>query len=195
MRAMNRKNDNVINFGCRQRETREQVLERLFHEHGEALRSFVYARTGAEDDPDDIVQEVFVRLAKMASLGTKMSDTNARNRAYIFTMANNLIVDLARRKALQRSYDVESGEADRVEEVTPEAAASAERDLVMLKQVIQDMRPAWRQAFVLNRFKFMSYTQIAEHMGVTVKQVESYMAQALVRVRDAKRAMRGAKEK
>lgn len=194
MRVMSRKQDNVVDIGRRQQETREQVLERLFSEHGDALRSFVHGRTGSEDDPNDIVQEVFVRLARMKGLRAKLSDTGPRNRAYIFTIANNLIVDHERRKALQRNYDAQSGEAERVQEITPEAAASAERDLSILKQVIAQMRPAWRQAFVLNRFKYMSYTQIAAHMGVTVKQVENYMTQALVRVRDAQRAMRGAKE-
>lgn len=188
---MARKDDNVLDFHSRNRQIREKVLEQLFQAHGDALRSFVFGRTGAEDDPDDIVQEVFLRLARMEGLQAKMSESHARNRAYIFTMANNLIVDLERRKALQRSYNAQSGESERVQEITPEAAASAERDLSMLKQVIQEMKPAWRQAFVLNRFKYMSYTQIARHMGVTVKQVENYMTQALVRVRDAQQAIRG----
>ena len=191
---MSHKKHNVIDFGRRQRETREQVLERLFSEHGAALRSFVHGRTGVENDPDDVVQEVFVRLARMKGLRAKLDDTKSRNRAYMFTIANNLIVDYERRKALQRSYNVQSGEAGKVQEITPEAAASAERDLSTLKQVIAEMRPAWRHAFVLNRFKYMSYTQIATHMGVTIKQVENYMTQALVRVRDAQRAMRGTKE-
>ncbi|WIO74210.1 sigma-70 family RNA polymerase sigma factor [Porticoccaceae bacterium LTM1] len=191
MRAMSRKEDNVLDFHGRHHKAREKVLEQLFKAHGDALRSFLFGRTGAEDDPDDIVQEVFLRLVKMEGLQTKMADSHARNRAYIFTMANNLIVDIERRKALQRTYTNQLEDCDQVQEITPEAAASAERDLSMLKQVIQEMKPAWRQAFVLNRFKFMSYTQIAKHMGVTVKQVENYMTQALVRVRDAQHAMRG----
>ncbi|MCV6606510.1 MAG: RNA polymerase sigma factor, partial [Porticoccaceae bacterium] len=165
MKAMGHKKDNVVDFERRQQESREQLLERLFSEHGPALQSFLYARTGANDS-EDVVQEVFVRLARLKGLRTKLNQSPARNRAYLFTMANNLVVDQERRNRLQRNYSEQYDGADLACEATPESAVAVEQDLSLLKKVITQMRPAWRQAFVLSRFKHMSYTQIATHMGV-----------------------------
>lgn len=189
---MTSNNRNVVGMNGRQRETRKQVLERLFKEHEAAVCAFIRGRIGVAHEPEDIVQEVFLRLAGIDDLVDKMQQSRGSCRAYIFTMANNLVVDLERRNARLRNYETsqrESGEA-LVEHITPEVAIAAYRDLELVKRVIMDLRPSWRRAFVLSRFKFLSYPQIAERMGVTVKQVENFMTQALSRIRAAERAIK-----
>lgn len=164
------------------------MLEQLFNTHGAALRAFLRRRRIAEDEQDDVAQEVYARLAKMPDLPDKLlPDENAR-RAFLYTIANNLIVDMERRKAIRSGYieqqrqtaqgGPETGEAG------PESLLSASEDIERVKRVIQQLRPNWRRAFILSRFKYWSYRQIADDMGVSVKQVEKYMKNALLRIRD-----------
>lgn len=187
---MTKKNNNVINFNTHWRETSDQVLERLFNDHGAALRNFIRRRLGRADEVEDVVQEVFARLARVGELQHKV---RGDGRNYLFTIANNLIVDQERRNALQRSFndDQHHRAEGMVQEITPEKIVDAERELVTIKQVIMELKPSWRQAFILNRFHYMTYRQVAEQMGVTVKQVENFIAQALSRLRDVECAMQG----
>ena len=186
---MTKNSHNIIDFSGRRRESNDQVLERLFSEHGTALRNFVRRRLGGIEGVEDVIQDVFTRLARMGQLQDKVYG-DGRN--YLFTIANNLIVDQERRQVLQRSFhdDQQHRAEGLVQEVTPEKIVGAERELAVIKQVIMALRPNWRRAFILNRFHYMTYRQVAEQMGVTVKQVESYIAQALARLRDAEGDMR-----
>ena len=80
-------------------------------------------------------------------------------------------------------------EVEPVDERTPEQIVAAQMELEVMKSVIMEMRPTWRQAFVLHRFRNLRYEDIALEMGMTVKQVENAIAQAMKRIRKAKRRM------
>lgn len=190
---MARKKNNVIELASRaNREERRQLVERLFDEHVAALRLFFRGRLVPDDEIEDLVQEMFSRLMGLDGLELKMTASTGSNRAFLLTMANNLVVDMQRRLMVRKDYDIQQQdiEGGRVNEQTPEIIVSARRDLEAMKAVIMRMRPAWRKAFILNRFRNMSYRDIAEHMDVTVKQVESYIVQAMARIRQAQRQLK-----
>lgn len=184
--------NNVIDLTRRKHSNRQQLIERLFNEHGDALCLFFRGRLVPADEIEDMVQELFSRLIGVSGLESKMSASTGSNRAFLLTMANNMLVDIQRRQAVRRDYHMQQQnvEANKVNEITPEVIVAAHRDLDAVKSVIMGLRPTWRKAFVLNRFKMMSYREIAEHMDVTVKQVESYIAQAMSRLRKAERLLK-----
>ena len=103
-----RKKSNVIGFPCRQREAGKALLEQLFKEHGLALRSFLLARISMPvDELEDVVQEVYLKLAQQDDLNSKIADESGSTRAYLFTAANNLVIDMQRRQTLHRYYIAE----------------------------------------------------------------------------------------
>ncbi|WIO74355.1 sigma-70 family RNA polymerase sigma factor [Porticoccaceae bacterium LTM1] len=169
----------------------KRQLERLFGEHSQALLCFIRQRAElCGFDPEDLVQEVFTRLASSQELMDKIKDGLVNTRPYLFQMANNLLVDMVRRSHSQAQYvsaiKQEGGESHTGgTELGPEAVVIAQRDLEVLKKVIMDLKPTWREAFLLNRFENLSYPEIANRMGVTRKQVENFMARALIRIRRA----------
>lgn len=181
----------IIDISSRQEKVRSEVLEQLFREHKAALCTYIQRRARYIEEPDDIAQEVFLRIAKRPDLVEQIRSGRVKNRAYIFSMANNLLSDLERRRVLQRDYSSNeySFAAEDCVEVSPERVAAAHQELETMKWVIMRLKPKWRRVFVMSRFHYMSYREIAEKMGVTVKQVEGYMAQALVRIRDAERRL------
>ncbi len=189
---MAKHNEKVVNFTGWRRETKSEILERMFKEHGGALRSFLRARIGSGVDIDDVVQEVFLRLAKMDDLFDSLSPCSGSNRSFILTAANNMVVDMERRKAVRKKYNADHSdqEKQRVTEITPEKIAEESEQLEMINRVIMDMRPNWRRVLILNRLENKSYRQLAGEMGVSVKQIEKYMSRALATIRDAVRQMR-----
>ncbi len=178
-----------------QDETRQQALDRLFNEHGDALRRFLRVRMGRDSDLEDIVQEVFIRLARLDDLSRRMPAGSASNRSFIFAVANNLTVDLERHRRVRYQYQEQQqakiNEEDEQFDITPESIALASEELQQIKEVIINLDPNWRDAFILNRFQYKSYREIAAEMGVTVKQVENYMKNALLRLREAALDMKG----
>ena len=173
------------------------MVEQLFEEHAQALRLFLKGRLIPTDDIEDLVQELFSRLMGVDGLEAKMSASTGSNRSYLLTMANNMIVDLQRKSTVRRAFFLGQGalESKKVDERTPELIVAAQMELEAIKGVIMDLRPNWRQAFVLHRFRNMSYEDIALHMGMTVKQVEHSIAQAMRRIRRAREKIAGAGER
>ncbi len=189
--AYTRANDNVIDLATRERKGRRRLVEQLFEEHARALRLFLKGRLVPDQDIEELIQELFTRLMSVEALEKKTSESTGSNRAYLLTMANNMLVDLQRKSTLRRTYSSEQAgpEVEPVDERTPEQIVAAQMELEVMKSVIMEMRPTWRQAFVLHRFSNLRYEDIALEMGMTVKQVENAIAQAMKRIRKAKRRM------
>ena len=57
----------------------------------------------------------------------------------------------------------------------------------ILKETLEDLSKSQRTAFELSRFRDMSYKEIAEAMGVSVKSVEYYISSALMKIREKMR--------
>lgn len=51
-----------------QKASNDKLLELIIAEHGAALQRFVRVRVGQKDDADDVVQDVYARLAQMTQL-------------------------------------------------------------------------------------------------------------------------------
>ena len=189
-------NDNIVPLASRKRPGRRQLVEQLFDQHARALRLFLLGWSVPQDQVDDLVQELFARLMDVDRLEEKMSDRTGSNRSYLLTMANNMIVDRARKSKVRKSYIAEQRVAapQLTEERTPERIVAAQLELEAMRSVISNMRLNWRVAFVLQRFGNMSYEDIAIHMGVTVRQVERYMVRAMRRIREERRKIETAGE-
>lgn len=185
LHIMAQERDNVISIR-KQPKSRKLLLERLFSKHRECLRTFLRYRTRGVEDVDDIAQEVFVRLARMPDLEERLPSEGRDNKAFILTVANNLVVDLERRKAIRRENLLESldgSPAFESYEISPEVMVSGMQELSVVEKAILELPVKWRTAFVLSRFKYMSYKEIADRMGVTTRTVENYMSNALEKMR------------
>ena len=189
--------DNIIDLASRDRPGRRRLVKELFDRHARALRLFLLGRAVPHDRVEDLLQELFARLMEVERLEQKMSDATGSNRSYLLTMANNLIVDRQRRLRVRADYAAAQREiaSEQMDEHTPERIVAAQLELEAIKAVIRNMRLNWRVALVLQRFRNMSYAEIALHMGVTEKQVENYIVRAMRRVRKARRKIKAAGER
>lgn len=186
--------DNIINLASQAKPGRERLVQQLFDEHARALRLFLRGRSVPPDQVEDVVQELFARLMGVPGLEAKMSDATGSSRSYLLTMANNLLVNRHRKRQLRRAYAAEQQAIDRegIDERTPERIVAAQLELDAMKAVIMAMPLNWRVAFVLQRFRNMSYEEIALHMGVQVKQVDNYIVRAMRRIRNTQRKRKAA---
>ncbi|WIO74205.1 RNA polymerase sigma factor [Porticoccaceae bacterium LTM1] len=183
-------------MNLRRSEADKQFLEQLYRDHGDALRSFLLGRVRSKTDIDDIVQEVFTRLARKEDLEGRQKVDSRQNRAYLFTAANNLIVDMERRKAIRREYCAAKSNdlAGTVYELSPEVEVVAQEQLSTVKAAITALKPTWRTAFILSRFKHMNYKEISVVMSVTERQVEAFVARAVAKLKKTLEAVNKGQE-
>jgi RNA polymerase sigma-70 factor (ECF subfamily) len=77
-------------------------VERLYDTHASALFAFLLSLTRNEADTRDLLQEVFVKLARQPDLLTKARD----ERAFLLRLAHNLAIDqMRRRQTRENTYE------------------------------------------------------------------------------------------
>ena len=73
---------------------REPEIERLYDEHAQSLYAFLLNFTRDESDTRDLLQEIFVKLARDPGLLAGVRD----ERAFLIRLAHNAAIDLIRRR-------------------------------------------------------------------------------------------------
>lgn len=143
-------------------------LEALYREHAGWLTAALRRRFGREV-AEDLSQETFARVRPYADGGIR------RPRELLMTIAANAARELRRRAAVRAPETLQSGPPPAAETAAP----AGQFDAVLLKQVIAGLPPKLRVVFVLSRFEGLTYPQIAQGLGISVKTVEWRMSRAL----------------
>src|ERR1039458_5376362 len=82
-------------------------FERLYDEHAQAVFAFLLNLTRHEADARDLLQELFVKLAKQPEVLDGVRD----ERAFLLRLAHNLAVSLFRRRGTrEKNYEQLAGE-------------------------------------------------------------------------------------
>jgi RNA polymerase sigma-70 factor (ECF subfamily) len=158
-------------------EPKPSLVERLFADHGGALRTFFLRRIRAKADAADLAQEVYVRMLRI-------SDQDAiRNPVhYLFTVAHNLVKEHAAIERRQASrIDIDEAPAHEQLETLPafDGDLDAAQRILRLGTVLQQLRPKCRAAVELRFTHDLSYREIAMRLGVSPQMAKKYVAQGL----------------
>lgn len=157
-------------------------LETAYLERREALLRYFAARTGSSADAEDLLQELWLKVASAPD-----SEEVRNPGAYLFKQAFNLMLDKARqrrramvRDGVYRGLSVESvGGEDRVDAPTAEQAVVGRQSLKRLLDRLQRLPAKTREAFRLHKFEGLSQGETAQRMGVSKSSVERWMSDAL----------------
>lgn len=161
----------------------KKLVENLVEKHSATLVRFLSRRMKNRQDAEDIAQTAFLRLYAIDN-PEKLSNA----KAFLFQVAANLSIDQLRRQSLHRALleserpcavtDAESP-SDNGDGITLEREFEARQTLAQVYRTLAELPLNVRQAFILNRSKGLSYSEIADQMGVSVSSVEKYMLEAL----------------
>ena len=138
------------------------------------LIRFFQKRAPAGVEPDDLAQEVFVRLAKRADL------SNIEHiEGYVFQAAASVLTDRFRLDGRQPEI-VDVLDESKIGEVvlTPERVLMGKQELDALIRGLYSLPQRTRDIFVLYHFEGIRQTRIAARFGMPVSTVEKHMARA-----------------
>lgn len=150
----------------------------LFFRFAAGLRHFVYFRSGDWAGAEDAVQESFLRLWQNCR-----AVPPEKARSYLYTVANHLFLDDARRQQVAFRFLQYAGHAP----VSHAPGADLEIEARELQDRLEDalarIPEGQRVVFLMNRVEKLTYADIAERLGLSVKAVEKRMHGALIELR------------
>ncbi len=161
-------------------------LMALYVEHRTALLRFLVARTGSIFEAEDVVQELWLKL------GAAPSGPIGNGRAYLYRMAQNIVLDrlrAGRRRVAREGAWADSEQGFGGDAPEPHVDASAETDLIAredaqrLANAITQLPPGAARAFRLHKLDGLSHADTAAQLGISRKGVEKHMAVAMAHLR------------
>lgn len=162
-------------------------LAALLDAESHALVRFLAARCGDGAEAEDLLHELWLKIATMPT------GPIANGRAYLFRMANNLVLDRARtrQRAMRRDHDwLERDEpAPGAVELQRDPGADAEAHLIeaeeaeLVRRAIDALPAGARRALLLYRFEERGQAEIAQMMGISRSGVEKHLALAMRHLR------------
>jgi RNA polymerase sigma-70 factor (sigma-E family) len=153
------------------------ALGQLFARHHGATLRLAYLLTRDHAQAEDVVAEVFMKLAR----SRRVPDSPA---AYLRRAVVNEVSSLWRRKARERDYlQRQRGETLVLGDFTPLAD-----DQDVLWRALDTLPPRQRTAVVLRYFEDLPERETARIMGVSVGTVKSTTARGLSHMREAMEA-------
>ena len=158
----------------------------LFEQHRPELRRFLLARCGNASDAEDLLQDMWLKLA------TLRPGPVANARAYLFRIANNLVLDRARASIRSAARDgrwvqEELGLVAMEDRVDPALRSDEElaalQEQALLWRAIAQLPDGAQRALRLYRFEGLNQSEVADVMGVSRSAVEKHLAVAMKHLR------------
>lgn len=150
-----------------------------FADRYRGLLTRYFARRARPEDVPDLVQDVFLRLARLDDLSSI-----ERPEPYLFATASAALKDHARRAAVRMADRQEPFD----ENVQDCAGLSAERVLQArdatrrLEIELKAMPVLMRDVFVLRVFEGQKMADVAALLGISLRTTEKYYARAMARL-------------
>ncbi len=156
-------------------------LRSIFDVSRASLLRLLSARLGSPADAEDLLQELWIKLA------TLETGPIANPKAYLHRMALNLANDQVRARVRQRGREsawsdlmVAGHDSVAIDPAPlPDRALIAKGELGRLSRAIQALPDRSQEAFRLHRIEGKGHAEVADSMGISKSAVEKHMATAM----------------
>ena len=161
-------------------------VERLFHAYHAQLVRYLTRRLGDRDWAEEVAQETFLRALRQERI--------EHERAWLFTGANNLVRDAARKDQRRRRHLQLLAEQER-ETVAEQPVTALERaqEAAMARRAVDALAERDRLALLM-REEGLDYHEIAEALGLSVGSVGTTLSRARRRLVEAYEALQASQK-
>ena len=170
----------------------EVLVERYRNDLVQFLQRFLGSRAAA----DDVFQDAFLQV----HLSADSFDASRRFKPWLYTIAANKARDFHRRRRRRSAVSLSApvGSVDGREttlvdllggdDTEIDAHLLGEEKQRMVKQVVDDLPPHYREILLLSYFQKLSYNQISDSLQIPLGTVKSRLHSAVAHFADAWRA-------
>lgn len=143
----------------------------IWEEFSVSLKGFIIKRVANEQDADDILQDIFIKIHN--NIGSLIDDNKIHT--WIYSIARNTIYDYYRRKhnsyeIIELPEDIEGGSYEELSANTEIASC--------LKAIIDDLPEIYKEAILLTKFQNMTQKELSEKLGISLSGAKSRVQRA-----------------
>ena len=172
-------------------EAHDAGLEALYTLHHAELLRFLTSRTGERAEAEEILQDLWIRI-QSTSIGPV-----GNGRAYLYRMAQNLVLD--RLRAQKRRAERDRGWSDAHYGAIPagtevvddrlnaEEEMAAREETARIASALATLPEGAARVFRLHKIDGLNHGEVAAQLGITRSGVEKHMAVAMKYLRAALR--------
>ena len=174
-----------------------RLLEETIQRERRRLLEFIRRRIPQEEDPEDVLQDVFTELTE----SLRMERVIDRVSGWVYRVARNKIADLFRKRrteSLEARYEKEYGDGEEglgLNDLLPDPSAGPEaiyaRSVIMseLMLALEELPEEQRWVFVENEIEERSFRELAEEAGVPLNTLLSRKRYAVLFLRERLREL------
>ena len=153
----------------------EEAFRELFFEFFPTLCIYATNIVGDNETARDVVQETFFKIWK----NRKKIELESSFRNFLVTTVRNQCTDILRKRTVSERFAAQSFSTQETPDQSPEDIYTINELEQIIGKAIQKLPPNIREAFEMNRFKRMTYNEIAQQMSLSPKTIEAYISKAL----------------
>ena len=154
----------------------EKFFSSVFMKYSKSLHDFLYYKYGARFNPEDMVQEAFIKL------WDKCKDIPIdKAKSFLFTVAINSILNDIKHEKVVLNYKKKNVKDYTHED--PEFLMEESEYMQKYQTALENLTNGQREAFLLNRIEGKKHKEIAAILGISAKAVEKRIYSALKNLR------------
>ncbi len=152
------------------------VISEVYREHHQSLLAFLSFKLKSSSEANDIAQEAYARVLRHG-----LPEDIKCARAYVFKAANNLAINRLLERQRKREHMTVDPEGLNLpsNEPTPEDAAQYQEILQALVGAVEELPQKCRRAFILYKFEFLEYKEVADRMNLTESMIRKYVLRGM----------------
>lgn len=158
--------------------TQRQFIANFYTANRERLVRFAASRLGSDEEGEDLVQEVFVKL-----LGYEGLLSEATIHSFAFTIAANKIKDVLRRRTYRLRMEENAKWERNIQSVSAERVVEYHESLERLREGIGVLSPACAKIYRMSFFDEMPADAIAERLHVSKRTVDIQLFRSRKKIR------------
>jgi RNA polymerase sigma-70 factor (ECF subfamily) len=154
-------------------------LRRLYDEHAQVLYAFLLNLTRDEADTRDLLQDIFVKLARGPALLAGVRD----ERAFLIRLAHNAAIDLIRRRGT-RDKTRDQFAAESTSPFAPASDPDEQTFRAVLAEALADLPPDQRAVVHLKLWEGLTFEEIAHTLDIPANTAASRYRYGLDKLRE-----------
>lgn len=169
------------------------AFDELFSRHSGPIYSFLSRLIGGRSDPEDLLQETFLRMITHAA----DFKPGMAIRPWLFTIARNVALNWMKKTRLRADLEVQTDLSDWQPRGKPEPLmdpskhAEMEEDKARVLVALEQLPPLHREILILTIFNGFSYEEAAAITGDPESTLRSRVFHALRKLRERLKEPRG----
>lgn len=153
----------------------DHAFEKLFKDHFRALHAYAHVILKDEDDAEEIVQNMFLKLwEKRDSLQVQTSA-----KAYLYKCVYNDSLNYLKHQKIKTKYQDYAAYTMNDQHLAASSKIEMTELEYKLSLALNELPEQCRTIFQMSRFEELKYKEIAARLGLSIKTIENQMGKAL----------------